>query len=166
MTDQPDNPFAALDAAIEKVTTRSKLETEKKRLLGKASNTRSQWQDRADAKRELALVDAQIEQLIWYPVAAVALFTEQRCDYCGSVHRIFLQHMEEQHTQAGSHVSRLIRVPRPRPDLPRRVVLQVSLTHFCADCCGDFNFSLVDAEEKFKGYDAFAVSGTYVQEEL
>lgn len=163
MTDEID-PFAILDAKLAKVTTKAKLELRKDDLQSRLSNHRILSTDKEIAMEELREISRQLDQIIWQPLFSVALFAKQHCEYCGSDHSIFLQFMEEQQTSAGNKVTRFIRTPRYRTDIPRKVVTQFTTTKICADCCQDFDFAFEGAEQRFGG-NQFAVSGTYVQAE-
>lgn len=165
----PDEDFfASMDAAISKVTAKSKLLDRKKKLQTDLNPARHMTTTTRDAlKRELHEVSAELERIQWLAIGSIALFTSQHCDNCGSNHSMFLQHMQEQVTSSGPRVTRYARVGRPASDLPRRVVIQPTVTHVCADCCGEFGFDLAMAEIKFAEFsEPFAVSKTAVQEEI
>lgn len=159
-----DDLFADLDALLTAVTTKAKLAADRKAAKATLSNHRATPVARAYANESLRAIDEQLDAIMWLPTATVALFAEQHCNYCGSVHRIFLQFMEKSETARGHKVTRLHRIASPRVGLPKLVQKQVTKTHFCADCCSDFKFDLGLAEERYHG-DPFAVSGTYEQVE-
>ncbi len=165
MTDDLDF-LDQLDAEISKVTTKAKLEAQKKAALRITNNYRAASPLRQKAKEELVEIEALLAAIIWEPVAAVALFAEQTCSYCASKHRMFLQHMQKETSGKVSPTTRWRRVNRPEPSLPREVLIQKSTTHMCVDCCSDFDFSFPSGEVKFLDESPFTISATYHQEEV
>ena len=159
--------LAELDAEIAAVASKTKLESDKKKLLAKSKNRNLAWEEVLRLRAELAEVDKILDSIVWTPISAVAFFVQQDCDACGSTHRLFLQHMEKQSTGKANPTTRWTRVKRPNSDLPTEVVIQQSKTHICADCCEDFGFHFPSAEIKFISTEApFTISPTYEQEDL
>lgn len=159
--------LAQLDAEIATATAKPRLEKDRKALMAKLRDNRLSREAAAGIRQELSTVDAMLDSMIWTPMAAVAFFVQQDCDACGSIHKVFLQHMEKQSTGTHNPTTRYKRVRRPNPDLPCEVVVQQSTTHICADCCEDFGFSFPSAEIKFVSTEApFTISPTYEQDDL
>jgi len=144
MTDDLDI-LSQLDAELAKVSKKSALETERLRLSKKLQDKRIGSEQRTTLRAQLTSVAAELDLIRWRIISAVALFTTQQCDNCGSTHRVFLQFMEEQRTIRAPFVYRYVRVAKPTADLPTKVLNQLKTTHICADCCSDFDYNLNDA---------------------
>lgn len=165
MTDDLDF-LVQLDAEISKVTIKSKLEAQKKAALKLTNNARATLPSRQRAREELIEIEKLLSAIIWTPVASVALFAEQSCNYCASKHRMFLQHMQREVSGKVAPTTRWRRINRPEPGLPREVLIQKSSTHMCVDCCSDFDFSFASGEVKFVDESPFSISANYHQEEI
>jgi hypothetical protein len=161
-----DDFFAELNAEIEKALAKSKLKED-------AAKAKKLAFDRTVGKRvrEKAMADWQemralLEKEQWVPVSVVALFSEQHCDGCNSVHRLFLQYMEMQENVRKSLGRRWIRVAHPSHLLPRETMLQPHRTHICADCCDDHDFYLSKATPLTLSASALNISETYLQGDI
>ncbi len=167
MTNSDDDFFSALEAEIAPALAKSALLTAKDRASKTAANRLLPHELRTKARKEVEGLAAQLSLIQWRSLANVALFAVQHCDNCASDHRLFLQHMARQVTTSGHRVERLARVPGPDTSLPREVLLQLTTTHVCSDCCGEFGYDLSSAMIRFVGQtEPFAISATYLQEEL
>ena len=102
MTFETDDFFAQLDAEIATFTKASKLKADREAAKRKANNMRAPASARAAAKAIFQALDAELAAQEWQAIKTIALFHEQTCDGCGSIHHTFLQFME---------VSSLIRKP-------------------------------------------------------
>lgn len=163
-----DDFFAELEAeistAMEKVKIRKDAEAAKK----KAHNMRLAPATRLEAGKVYKELSAVIEADQWAARATIALFTEQTCDGCGSVHRVFLQFMELQVLKHRPTTQRYVRVgkPAPRDFLPREVMIQPHHTHVCYECCEDHGFDPSLAAQLQTVTSAAAPSATYFQEDI
>jgi hypothetical protein len=159
--------FAQLDAGLAKLTQKAGLEARKKSAIARAANFRNSPEVRQRAKDEVAGIKEELEIYRWQPVACVAFFAEQNCSYCGSRHRMFLQHMQKlQSIRTPASAIRWKRINRPDAYLPREVLIQKTITHMCVDCCADFNYSFAGGEVKFQDESVFNISASYHQEEV
>jgi hypothetical protein len=163
-----DDFFASLNAEIETELAKTKAASNAEALKKKAHNMRLDPKTRAAAGEEYKAIQAALEAEQWITVSTTALFTEQSCDGCGSVHHIFLQFMECQQLKRKPTTQRWARVTRPstHSDLPRKTLIQPHRTHLCADCCQDHGFYLSSAEALLPTAQASVPSLTYVQEDL
>lgn len=165
MTDTNDDFFASLDAEIA-------LHTQKKQIRKDAASAKKIAMNRAvtevarlAALREWRELQALIDVDLWKPIGYVGMFTEQVCDGCGSVHRMFLQHMEQQQSRTRASDKRFVRVPKPEGNLPRSAVVRLHRTHICPDCCDDHGYFLDDAIVA-TGNLPIAISPTYEQGDI
>lgn len=161
-----DDIFDILNAEIAK-------SLEKTNLRKKAASLKKQAFDRTiGAKiRDAAMLEyretmALIEIEMWNPVGTAALMTEQQCDGCGSIHRVFLQYMEIQQHRSRPSSRRWMRVSFPHPSLPREVVIQPNRTHICPNCCDEHGFETAKASFIGISPEALAVSDNYLQGDI
>jgi len=137
-----DDIFDQLDADIARITSKTKLEEEKKRLNQHIRKTNPDRKTRILLAGEIKEINEQLDSIQWFTTATVALFQEQHCTYCGSKHRIFLQFMNRQETTSGPKVRRLVRATKSQVGLIHEVILDKTETSICADCATDFGFDL------------------------
>lgn len=159
-----DDFFAELEAEIAAANAATRIKSDIEKNRRKSLNTRLNPDERREAKALFLEAQAILDAAHWHPVASVALFSEQQCRGCGSVHKLFLQYMERQVYTSKSSTRRMIRTTKPSPHLPREVLSQTSITHICADCCEDHGFDLTSAT--CITASAFAPSPTYEQEDI
>lgn len=157
--------LAMLDAQIAKATSKSKLESEKKKAQQAARGTVGQA--RINAMAEIKAINFELEAIQWKPLASVVLIAKQSCDGCGSTHEIFLQHMQRQETVFRPKVERWVRTMKVDHSLPKEVVFQTSISHCCVDCLGDFGFDLSSGLVKFARHsEPFSIPAGYTGESL
>jgi hypothetical protein len=161
-----DNFFAELDAEIAQVLAKTNLKTKAAELKRQAFDRTVGQRVRERAMAEWKSIQSFIEAEVWRPVATMAMFTEQQCDGCGSVHRVFLQYMERQ-----AHINRRMgerytRVSIPNSELRRETLIQPHRTHICADCCEDHGFGLEFAMSLSISPTALSISETYLQGDI
>jgi hypothetical protein len=159
--------FAELEAEIEQATKASRLKSDAAALKKQALNMRLSTRERQRAAEEYKSLQTIIDATLWQPLRAGALFTEQTCDGCGSVHYNFLQYMQEECRVAKPADRRWIRVGMPMDGLPTDTILQPLKTHICSDCCTDhgFDVNLPNIRLMPRG-EALTVSPTYVQGDI
>lgn len=161
-----DDFFAELEAEIAVHTAKAQLKSDAEAARKRAHNTRLAPAVRAAAATNYKELTALVELDQWAVTATVALFTEQTCDGCGSVHRVFLQYMEVQSMVRKPSTQRWIRTPKPSPDTPRETLIQPHRTHICSDCCEDHGFALSSASHLPNSEAAIAISQNYFQEDI
>jgi len=166
VTEPLDDFFAVLDLEIAAATAKSKLKSDRDTAKKRANTVTLPSAVRRRAAEEYHELNALLEAEEWATVSTTALFTEQRCDGCGSTHRTFLQFMEVQQMVKKPSTTRWLRTPKPALGLPREVMVQYATSHICADCCGDHGFSILDAVEVPRIKDQLAMSPTYLQEDI
>lgn len=135
-----DDFFAELEAEISQATAKSKLRVDAKELRKRALNSRLEKGIRDKAMEEWKAVQAIIDAETWIVAKSAALFTEQHCDGCGSLHYTFLQFMQEEHKIRDPRTRRWVRVSLPPENLVRETIVQPLTTHICSDCCEDHGF--------------------------
>ena len=160
-----DDFFASLNAEIATIVSTAATRTKAAEARKKANNPRLSTEARQRAAAEFSELSAIIEKDLWIPTTVIALFTEQSCDGCGSVHRVFLQYMELQTYRTKPSTQRYVRAARPTDTLPREVLIQPHRTHLCADCCEDHGFAIFEASY-LAPREAVAPSFTYHQEDV
>lgn len=158
--------FDELNLEIEKALEKGKLKKKAAELKKQAFDTTVGRRVRERAMLEYRETLALIEIESWRPVGTSALITEQLCDGCGSIHRVFLQYMEIQQHKTKPSARRWVRVSIPAPALPREVVIQQNKTHICPDCCDEHGFDLSTASFLGVGPMTLAVSDNYIQGDL
>jgi len=163
-----DDFFASLNAEIETELAKTRAASNAEALKKKAHNMRLDPKTRAAAGEEYKAIQAGIEAEQWMTVSTTALFTEQTCDGCGSVHQIFLQFMECQQLKRKPTTQRWARVTKPTSwdELPRKTLIQPHRTHICSDCCQDHGFYLSAAEALLPATQVSVPSLTYTQEDI
>lgn len=161
-----DDFFAELEADIAKHIAADKLKRDRDAARKKANTMTLPSAVRARASQEFRELNAMLSAQEWGSVKTVALFTEQTCDGCGSVHRIFLQYMELQQMIRKPTTQQWVRVSKPAADLPRETLLQPMATHICADCCEDHGFALLTASRLAPRPEAITPSPNYMQEDI
>jgi hypothetical protein len=166
MSDDLDDFFASLDAEVSKLTAKSRLEEEKKKLNLKVRRGDPDRQTRILIAGQIKDINQQLEAIQWRTIATVGLFQEQHCTYCGSIHRMFLQFMAKQVTTSGPKCLRFIRVDRQQVGLVHEAVMHKTKTTICPDCASDFGFDLDEASQKLgEVTEPFAIPMGYVQVE-
>lgn len=163
-----DDFFAQLDADIERALKADKLKHDRNAAKKRLNTMTLSPAARARASEEYKALDALLKAQEWASVKTIALFTEQTCDGCGSVHRVFLQYMELQQMVKKPTTQQWVRVSKPDPEkiLPRETLLQPMTTHICADCCEDHGFALLTASRLVPSKDALTPSPNYHQEDI
>lgn len=169
MTTEPvDDFFAELEAEIASATAKSKLKADASSLRKRANNMRLSSASRAEAAKEYRAVQAIVEADQWEVVRAAALFAEQLCDGCGSIHYNFLQYMQEEvKLKDHCHGRRWVRVVLPPLGLPQETIIQPLLTHICSDCAEDHGFNVHAPSIRLLPSEAsLTVSSTYTQGDI
>ncbi len=166
MTNPDLDFFAELDAELATIMAKSKKAAQLKAARKKANNSRLPSATRQAAKSEFLALQSEVEASLWVPTASIALFTEQICDGCGSIHRTFLQFMELQTRVSKSSTQRWIRTSKPHPALPRETMIQPLTTHICADCCIDHGFDFHPDSTRLEISTSLTVSPNYIQEDI
>lgn len=161
-----DDFFAELNAEIAKALEKTSMKDRAKELKRQAFDRTVGQRVRERAMAEWKSIQSMIEAEHWKPVATVALFTEQQCDGCGSVHRVFLQYMERQAHVNHRMGERYIRVTLPDPSLIRETLIQPHRTHICADCCEDHGFTLSFSMSLSVSPSALNISENYLQGDI
>jgi hypothetical protein len=163
-----DDFFAELEAEIAKSVKSDQLKKDRDALRKRANTMTLSAETRARAAEEYRQINAVLAAQEYQAIKTVALFTEQTCDGCGSVHRIFLQYMELQQLVRRPSTQQWVRVTAPKPEavLPRETLLQPMTTHLCANCCEDHGFALLTANRLPSRKDTLVPSFTYEQADI
>jgi hypothetical protein len=166
MTEE-DPFFAELNAEIAKATAKSRLKSDAAKLKRDSLNMRLDIHTRRRAAEEFKSLQAIVEANAWEAVRCAAMFAQQQCDGCGSIHTNFLQFMQEEEKITNRSTCRWTRVPVPAANLPRETIIQPLNTHICADCCKDHGFSVAAPEIKLLPLEgALTVSPSYLQGDI
>lgn len=159
--------FAELDAEIAEATKKSKLRADAATLKRQAANMRLSAAVRARAAEEYRAIQAIVEAEMWQIVRGGALFAEQTCDGCGSIHYNFLQYMQEEVKIRDARTRRWVRVPLPPESCPLDTIIQPLTTHICSDCCEDHGFDVRRPTIQLMPRDgSLTVSSTYIQGDI
>ncbi len=158
--------LSALDAEISAEAAKLRQVSKLEKLRKTSLNNTIPHASRSAAKQEYLALQSEIDFYLWKPEATIALFTEQVCDGCGSVHRTFLQFMEKQVHIKKPSTHRWVRVAKPSPNLPRESMIQPLVTHICADCCEDHGFAISPDCDRLQLSASVSVSATYLQEDI
>lgn len=158
--------LAELDAELAEVAAKAKKASQLEKLRKQTNNMRLPSNLRAEAKASYLALQAEADQFSWLPTTSIALFSEQLCDGCGSVHRVFLQFMELQTHRTKPSTQRWVRVSKPLSDLPRESMIQPLSTHICADCCEDHGFGISPSTSRLETSTSITVSSNYIQEDI
>lgn len=158
--------LASLDAELSEITAKAKKAGQLEALRKKANNPRLAHSARSAAKSEYLAVSFEVEALLWKPETSIALFSEQSCDGCGSVHRTFLQFMEQQVHVQKPNTRKWVRVSKPQALLPRESMIQPLATHICADCCEDHGFGISPTSARLETSTSVTAAAAYLQEDL
>lgn len=162
-----DTFFADLEAEISAVTAKTKLKADAAKLKKTAHNMRLSPAERQAAATEFREIQAIVEADDWAPIRFCALFTEQSCDGCGSVHYTFLQYMQEEESTRSKSARRWIRTSMPVANLPRETIIQPLTTHICSDCCADHGFNVKAPEIRLMPREGnLTVSANYTQGDI
>ena len=165
MSEAPDlDFFAELDTEISKHQSKAQLHLNVDKAKKSMHNMKATPEYRSRAREEYREAQALLDLELWMRQAAIAMFTEQKCDGCGSTHRIFLQYMHREVLVRRPTSIRWVRTMTIDRLLPRESLIQTHHTHICADCCLDHGFA-VEAQASI-GNALFAPSPTYEQEDL
>jgi hypothetical protein len=165
---ETDDFFAELEAEIADVTAKAKLKGDAAKLKKQANNMRLSGAERARAAEDYHSLQAILEATTWKPIAIGALFTEQHCDGCDTIHRSFLQFMQQEEKVSNPSTRRWVRLPMPiEADLPRETIVQPIVTHMCAACCAEHGFN-VDAPSfrLMPSLGTLSISSTYIQGDI
>ena len=155
-----------LNAELAEITEKAKKASQAEKLRRASNNMRLPAASRQAAKAEFLLIQTEAEKFLWSAKTSIALFSEQQCDGCGSVHRTFLQFMEHQVHNTKPTNQRWVRVSKPHPDLPRESLIQPLSTHICPDCCEDHGFGIFPNSPRLETSASITASPTYTQEDL
>lgn len=162
-----DDFFAELEAEIASATAKSKLKADATTLKRRANNMRLSSKDRAEAAAEFKSIQAIVEADQWIAVRCAAMFAEQTCDGCGSVHHNFLQYMQEEHKVKDPRTRRWVRVPLPNLLLEKETIIQPLLTHICSHCSEDHGFDVKRPSIRLLAREgSLTVSPLYVQGDI
>lgn len=168
MPEQPEDTFfAELNAEIAEATAKSNLKADAAKLKRQSLNMRLDARTRQRYAEDYKAVQAIVEANQWQQIMSSAMFTEQCCDGCGSVHYNFLQYMvKEEKLTNRSHI-RWTRVPLPPKGLPRQTVIQPLKTHICVDCATDHEFNPNAPDIRLMPIEgAVTVSATYLSGDI
>ena len=161
-----DDFLAQLDAELSAQTAKSAKVKQLETLRQKAENLHVPSSVRGPAKAEWLTLSSELDTYIWQALSTSALFTEQTCDGCGSIHRTFLQFMEHQVHKTKPSTSRWVRVAKPQPSLPRETLIQPLSTHLCSDCCEDHGFAFAPTTRRLHLSESLTTSPLYHQDDL
>lgn len=161
-----DDFFAELEAEIAVSAAKTKVKADREAAKKAANNPHLNSAARQRASAEFRELSKLLEAEEWTIVSTVALFTEQQCDGCGSVHRVFLQYMERQSMVRKLSTQRYVRTPRPQPGTALETLIQPHRTHICADCCEDHGFAVSSANYLHPADTVANLSTTYTQEDI
>lgn len=160
--------FDELEAEIKEITAKTKLKADAAKLKREANNMRLDAFVRRRAAEDYRSLQAILEATSWRPIAVGALFTEQHCDGCDTIHHTFLQFMQHEEKVLNPATKRWIRLSVPADNnLPRETIVQPIRTHMCAACCAEHGFD-VDAPSfrLMPSFGNLTVSSTYVQGDI
>ncbi len=161
-----DDFFAELDAEIKLVTDKATIRQRAADAKKKSNNRWIPREQREAAEADYFQLRAIIEADLWKAIATVALFSEQQCDGCGSVHRLFLQYMEAQVQHKKLSNKRWIRTSVPNSELPRETFFQPHRTHICAHCADDHGFKVEEGIALPISHAPLSVSDNYLQGDI
>ena len=162
----PDDFFATLDAEIAVALAKTKSRDDAEALRKKSLNMRLSQTERARASSEWKEIKALLDDEQWQVISLIALFTEQSCDGCGSVHTMFMQYMELQRMTKRQSTQRWVRALSPNFSLNRETLIQPVTTHICAHCSEDHGFSLDSASRLAQRDHADGPSTSYSQDDI
>jgi hypothetical protein len=152
-----------IEKALEKSNLRKKAASLKKQAFDRTVGARIREKALLEYRETLALIEIEM----WQPVAVVALFNEQQCDGCGSIHRVFLQYMEIQSHKTRPSNRRWLRISLPSPGLPRETYIQPNRTHICPHCCDEHGFDITQAGHlALTDVGPLAISDNYLQGDI
>lgn len=164
---EEDAFFAELNAEIATATAKSRLRGDAAKLKREALNMRLSARTRQRAADELRSIQAIIEAETWQIIRSGALFAEQSCDGCGSVHYNFLQYMQQEQKIRDPRSVRWVRVLIPAEGLERETILQPLTTHICSDCCIEHGFDIERPNVRLLPREgSLTVSSTYIQGDI
>jgi hypothetical protein len=162
-----DDFFAQLNAEIAEATAKTRLRADAEKLRKQALNMKLSTHERQRAAEDYKSIQAIVEASLWEPIKCGALFAEQTCDGCGSVHFNFLQFMQEERRVNQHKTRRWTRVPVPPIGLERETIIQPLSTHMCSDCCEDHEFNVLAPNIRLMPREgALTVSATYIQGDI
>lgn len=162
MMDIFDELNAEIAKALEKSNMRKKAVSAKKLAFDRTVGAKVRERAMAEWRELSALIEIEL----WKPISSAALFTEQQCDGCGSIHRVFLQYMEIQQHKSKPSSRRWLRVGLPTPGLPRETFVQPHKTHICPHCCDEHGFQFEGATMIGLSPSALNISETYIQGDI
>ncbi len=162
-----DDFFDMLNAEIAEATKTSRLKADAGKLKKQAHNMRLSPQMRQAAADEFKSIQAIVEANEWELVRVGAMFTEQACDGCGSIHHNFLQYMKEERKVRDKHTRRWVRIGKPILGCELETIIQPLTTHICSHCCEDHGFNVNAPSIRLLPRDgALTVSQTYAQGDI
>ena len=161
-----DDFFAELEAEIATATVRSKLKTSAVKLKRDAMNTRLSARARKQASDEYKAIQDIVEENQWKTRGFYAMFTEQACDGCSSVHHTFLQYMREEWLERKPSTKRWVRAGSPYGVI-LGTIIQPLKTHICSYCCEEHGFNIATPSMKLMAHNSMlTVSNSYSQEDI
>lgn len=160
--------FAELEAEISAATQKSKLKADAEKLRKEANNMRLSAVTRARAAEDFKSLQSILEATSWIPIAVGALFTEQHCDGCDTIHHTFLQYMQQEQKVNNPTTKRWVRLAVPENNnLPRETIVQPVITHMCAACAAEHGFDVhAPSIRLMPSLGTLTVSNTYVQGDI
>lgn len=167
MPEPEDTFFAELEAEIASATAKSNLKADAAVLKKQANNMRLSATTRRRAAEDYRAIQAIVEAEAWQIIRSGALFAEQVCDGCGSIHYNFLQYMQEEEKIRDPRTRRWVRVFVPAEGFPRETIIQPLATHICSDCCEDHGFDAKKPNIRLLAREgSLTVSSTYIQGDI
>lgn len=162
-----DDFFAELEAEIQEATAKKVLKSDAVKLKKQANNERLNKRIREKAAAEYKAVQAITEANEWEIIQCGALFAEQSCDGCGSIHYNFLQYMQQEQKLRDNRSRRWVRINLPVSGMALETIIQPLTTHICSDCCTDHGFNVKTPSIRLMPHGgALTVSAAYQQDDI
>lgn len=162
-----DDFFAELEAEIASANAKRALKSDAAKLKRQATNERLSAITRKRAAEEYRAVQEIAEANQWEVTQCGALFAEQSCDGCGSIHYNFLQYMQQEAMVRKPSSTRWTRIPLPVAGMELQTIIQPLTTHICSDCCQDHGLNVLAPNIRLMPIGgALTVSATYQQNDI
>lgn len=164
---ETDPFFDELNREIAEATAKSRLKADAAKLKKQSNNMRISPAERQAAAAEFRTIQSIVEANEWEAVKCAAMFTQQHCDGCDSIHYTFLQYMQEEEKVRDRHSRRWMRIELPATRLPKETIIQPLVTHICSNCAPDHGFN-IDAPEirLMPSIGSLTVSHNYIQGDI